>query len=110
GGKVRSDNDGEISGLRFYKSTNNTGTHVADLWTTSGTLLVTATFSGETASGWQTVNFAQPVAITKGTIYIASYHTNVGHYSDDIGYFASGVNRGPLPAPADGASAPNGLY
>ncbi len=110
GVKLRSDNDGYISGLRFYKSANNTGTHVADLWTTSGTLLATATFTNETASGWQTVNFTQPVAITAGTVYIASYHTNTGNYSDDIGYFAAGVNSGPLHAPADGANGPNGVY
>jgi len=32
-----------------------------NLWTTSGTLLATATFSNETASGWQEVTFATPV-------------------------------------------------
>lgn len=110
GVKFRSDDDGYISGLRFYKSTNNTGTHVADLWTTSGTLLATATFTGETATGWQTVLFSQPVPIKAGTVYIASYHTNTGNYSDNIGYFASGVNSGPLHAPADGTSGPNGVY
>ena len=110
GVKFRADDDGFISGLRFYKSANNTGTHIADLWTTTGTLLATATFSGETASGWQTVNFAQPVAIKAGTIYIASYHTNTGHYSDDIGYFGSGVNSGPLHALADGVSGPDGVF
>ena len=30
-------------------------------------------FTGETASGWQQVNFATPVAITAGTVYVASY-------------------------------------
>jgi hypothetical protein len=110
GVRFRADDDGFISGLRFYKSANNTGTHTADLWTTTGTLLATATFSGETASGWQTVNFAQPVPIKAGTIYIASYHTNAGHYSDDIGYFSSGVNNGPLHALADGVSGPDGVF
>ena len=35
----------------------------------------------ETASGWQQANFSTPVAITANTVYVASYHTNVGHYS-----------------------------
>ena len=50
----------------------NTGTHVGNLWTTSGTLLATGTFSGETASGWQQLNFTTPVDITAGTTYVAS--------------------------------------
>jgi hypothetical protein len=110
GMKFRSDDDSYISGLRFYKSTNNTGVHVADLWTSDGMLLATATFSGETASGWQTVYFAQPVAIKANTVYIASYHTDTGNYSDNIGYFTSGLNNGPLHAPANGVSGPNGVY
>src|SRR5690349_22134769 len=73
---------GTITGLRFYKGPLNTGTHVADLWSSTGTLLATATFSGETASGWQQVSFSQPVAVTAGTTYVASYHTNVGEYAD----------------------------
>jgi hypothetical protein len=96
---------GVISGLLFYKGPENTGPHVADLWSSTGTLLATATFSNETASGWQLVNFASPVSITAGTTYIASYHTN-GSYSADNGYFATPVASGNLTAPSDG----NGVY
>src|SRR5262249_23279107 len=52
---------GIIAGLKFYKGPLNTGAHVADLWSSTGTLLATATFTGETASGWQQVSFSQPV-------------------------------------------------
>ena len=97
-----SDVNGSITGLKFYKGSTNTGTHVADLWTSSGTLLASATFTNETASGWQQVNFSSPVAITAGTTYVASYHTNVGHYADDQNYFASQYNSGSLHVPADG--------
>ena len=38
----------------------------------SGTLLASATFTGETASGWQQVNFSTPVAITANTTYVAA--------------------------------------
>ena len=62
--------NGYITGIRFYKGSGNTGTHVGHLWTSTGTLLATATFSNETASGWQQVNFATPVAITAGTTYV----------------------------------------
>ncbi|WP_338319960.1 DUF4082 domain-containing protein, partial [Bradyrhizobium ottawaense] len=96
---------GTITGLRFYKGSSNTGTHVAHLWSSTGTLLGTATFANETASGWQQVSFASPIAISAGTTYVASYHTN-GNYSDTPNYFTSSVTNGQLTAPAAG----NGVY
>ena len=80
GVKFSSSVSGNITGIRFYKGPLNTGTHIGDLWSSNGTLLATATFTNETASGWQQVNFSNPVLITAGTTYIASYHTN-GDYS-----------------------------
>ncbi len=52
GVKFRSDVNGYVTGIRFYKAATNTGTHVANLWTSTGTLLATATFTNETESGW----------------------------------------------------------
>jgi hypothetical protein len=85
-----------VTGARFYKAAGNTGTHTATLWNSSGQALATATFTNETASGWQTVNFATPVAITAGTTYTISYHTNSGHYSVSRNYFTSAREVGPL--------------
>ena len=111
GVKFRSDVAGTITGIRFYKGVANTGTHVGSLWTSTGTRLASATFTGETASGWQQVSFATPVPITAGTIYVASYHCPAGHYSADAGYFAtSGVDRAPLHLLANGVSGGNGVY
>ena len=111
GMKFRSDVSGYITAIRFYKSSANTGVHIGNLWTSNGTLLATEIFTNETASGWQQVNFSTPVAITANTVYVASYHTNVGHYSDDVNYFAGkGVDSPPLHAPADGVSGFNGVY
>jgi len=111
GVKFKSDVAGRITGIRFYKATANTGTHVGNLWSSAGTKLATATFSGETASGWQQVSFATPVAITSNTVYVASYHCTVGHYSEDDNYFASkGVDNPPLHALANGVSGGNGVY
>ena len=110
GVKFTADVTGTITGIRFYKDSTNTGTHVGNLWTAGGTLLASATFGDETASGWQQVNFATPVAIQPNTVYVASYHTDVGHYAEDDNYFTSGVDSGPLHALADGASGPNGVY
>ncbi len=110
GVKFTSDVNGYITGIRFYKGSLNTGTHTGSLWSSSGTLLATATFSGETASGWQQVNFSTAVAITANTTYVASYYTTVGHYSNDRQYFAtSSFDNPPLHALASGASG-NGVY
>ena len=109
--KFRSDVAGTITGVRFYKASANTGTHVGNLWSSTGTLLATATFANETTSGWQQVNFATPVAITANTTYVASYHANAGHYSADINAFASvGVDNPPLHALASPVSSGNGVY
>jgi len=111
GVKFRSDVKGYITGIRFYKASTNTGTHVGNLWTRTGTRLATATFSGESASGWQQVTFSTPVAITANTVYVASYHTNAGHYSDDQKYFSGkGVDNVPLHALANGVSGANSVY
>jgi hypothetical protein len=103
---------GTITGVRFYKGSQNVGTHVGDLWTATGQLLATATFSGESASGWQQVNFASPVAITANTTYVVSYFTSSGFYAKDDGYFLNaGEDAGYLHAPATGAVAGgNGVY
>jgi fibronectin-binding autotransporter adhesin len=111
GVKFRSDVDGYVRGLRFYKSSANTGTHVGNLWAADGTPLASATFMDETASGWQAVAFVPPVAITANTIYVASYYAPAGHYAADERYFArSGVVNAPLRALADGEDGPNGIY
>ena len=110
GVKFKSDVAGTITGIRFYKAMANTGAHVGSLWTSTGTLLATATFTNETASGWQQILFATPVAIASNTIYVASYHANGGHYSADLNYFLTGVDHPPLHALANGVSGGNGVY
>jgi len=110
GNRFRSNTDGQITGLRFYKGVGNSGTHIGQLWTSTGTLLAEATFTNETASGWQQVNLAVPVSITSGTSYIVSYHSSNGYYSTTNNFFANSVVNGPLTAPADASGANNGLY
>jgi len=106
-----SDVDGMITGLRFYKSAANTGTHVAHLWNASGTLLASATFTAETGSGWQQVNFATPVVVNAGATYVASYYAPNGHFSVDLNYFTTGsVSSGPLHGIAQGPDGTNGVY
>ncbi|KQV16529.1 Mo-co oxidoreductase dimerization domain protein [Rhizobium sp. Root1203] len=96
---------GAITGLRYYKSALDTGAHVGSLWSSTGQLLTSATFSNETASGWQTVTFSQPITITAGATYVASYHSN-GFYAATPNYFTSDHSSGALTAP----SGANGVY
>jgi hypothetical protein len=100
---------GQVTGIRFYKASANTGTHVGSLWTAGGTLLARATFTGESGSGWQSVTFSTPVDVTAGTTYVASYFAPNGHYSATGAAFATAVDNPPLHTIANTISA-NGVY
>jgi Domain of unknown function (DUF4082)/IPT/TIG domain len=110
GVKFYSDSSGFISAIRFYKGPGNTGTHIAHLWDSQGNLLSTATFTNETASGWQQVTLPNPVPITAGKVYVASYWDPSGQYALNRPYFGSQYNNPPLHALANGADGANGIY
>jgi hypothetical protein len=111
GMKFRSTVSGLVRGIRFYKSGSNTGTHVGQLWSSTGVLLGQATFVNETASGWQEVQFSNPVTVSANVTYIASYHSSLGGYSSTTGYFSAATTaNGPLRALANGEEGGNGLY
>src|SRR5207253_2983778 len=102
---------GSVTGVRFYKGVGNTGVHTGSLWSNTGTLLATTTFSGESASGWQSASFSLPVSIDASTIYVISYHTDAGHYGGDLNYFTtSGVDNGVLHAPSSPSVGGNGVF
>src|SRR4029079_6616189 len=54
GMKFTSSVAGQITALKFYRSDSHTGLDVLNLWTATGTLLGSATFTNAAASGWQT--------------------------------------------------------
>lgn len=110
GVKISSNVDGYVLGIRFYKGPQNIGKHTVNLWTASGVLLASAASANETASGWQQVMFVQPVPISAGAIYVASYHSE-GYYSADHDYFSTiGVERDPLHALGIADGDGNGVY
>jgi Domain of unknown function (DUF4082)/Fibronectin type III domain/Bacterial Ig domain len=120
GMKFTSDTFGVVSGVRFYKVSADTGTHVGNLWSSTGQLLAQATFSGETTSGWQQVNFSSPVPIYPNTTYVVSYFAPAGHYAFSAGYFYAHpspqpdgdgtVDSSPLHALSSGEPSLNGVY
>ena len=106
--------NGFIKGIRFHKGEGNGGTHVGRLWTSTGTLLASATFTDETPTGWQQVLFSSPVAITANMVYVASYSDPQGHFSLTMPYFnnnpvvsANGLLE-TIPSPV--GSPANGVY
>lgn len=111
GVKFRAKYTGQVTGVRFYKSALNTGTHVGNLWTTNGKLLATATFKNETKTGWQQVKFSKPVNISANTTYIASYYAPKGHFVRDTGFFKKDLVSGPLTGmKSGGVAGKNGVY
>ncbi|ADX75040.1 hypothetical protein Asphe3_39520 [Pseudarthrobacter phenanthrenivorans Sphe3] len=110
GMKFRSDVAGAVTGVRFYKGSGNTGTHTGHLWSVTGTLLASVTFTGETATGWQQANFSAPVNITANTTYVVSYHAPNGHYAANTGFFGTSADRAPLHGLASGVDGSNGVY
>ena len=94
--------NGSVVGVRFYKGTANTGTHTGSLWNGAGSRLATATFANETASGWQVVQFASPVAVTAGQRYVASYYAPRGRYAAAGSFFRATYTSGDLSVPANG--------
>jgi hypothetical protein len=90
GTRFRSSTDGQVTGIRFYKHVQNTGRHTGRLWSDDGRLLATASFTSESAAGWQTARLVNPVPLQAGRWYVVSYHAPTGRYADDQGYFASG--------------------
>jgi hypothetical protein len=107
--KFTSSTAGYITGVRFYKTSGNIGTHIGELYSSTGTRLAQATFTNETATGWQTVSFTTPVAITANTTYTAAYFSSLGYYTEDNDYFLNrSVTNSPLTAPADGTNGASG--
>ncbi|NML16568.1 DUF4082 domain-containing protein [Azohydromonas caseinilytica] len=111
GVKFRASQAGYVLGIRFYKGSANTGTHVGTLWSSAGTALASATFINETTSGWQEARFATPVPVAANTVYVASYLAPRGGYAFNGDYFATaGLGSGPLYALRNGESGGNGVY
>jgi polygalacturonase len=110
GVKFRSSTAGTVSGIRYYKAADNTGTHTVGLYDEAGALLADATVEADATAGWREVALPQAVAFTPGTTYTAAYHTPTGHYSSSPNFFANDHTNGPLSAPASASVNGNGVY
>ena len=85
--------DGSVTGIRFYKHSENQGPHKGNLWDANGKLLASVSFGTGTASGWQIARLGSPVALAANRWYVVSYHAPKGRYADDTDVFRSGTMK-----------------
>jgi Domain of unknown function (DUF4082) len=104
--KFRSAKGGQISAIRFWKASSETGSHIGKIWSATGTLLASATFVNETASGWQEQVLETPISIQANTTYVVSVNANA-YYAITYDQLASSIVNGDLSSVADGN---NGVY
>ena len=87
---------GQITAIRFWKDSDETGSHTGRIWSASGQQLASVAFSGETASGWQQQSLATPLSIAANTTYVVSVNTGNTYYVATRGGLSSQVDSGPL--------------
>jgi hypothetical protein len=114
GVKFQVDHMGIINGVHYYSNTSNTGTHVANMWTNAGVNLATADDGGNNGGGWRYIEFASPIAVSVGVVYVVSVFMPSGFYSATNNYF-NGVPppyRNHIQLLSDAAAQPpgNGLF
>ncbi|MCY1241404.1 hypothetical protein D9M72_543010 [compost metagenome] len=90
---------GNATGIRFYKGPGNTGSHVGSLWNSAGEKIAQVTFTEETATGWQTAIFANPVPLEAGQNYVVSYQAPNGNYAYTSEFFTQSWTNGVFTAP-----------
>jgi hypothetical protein len=118
GVKFSSDTGGYITGVKFYKATGMGGDHVGYLWNQYGQKLAEANFGTETATGWQTVTFANPVKITANVLYVAGTYMADGQFVKTVSGLSTAVDNSSLHVPADATAGAmdgfnnnhNGMY
>jgi hypothetical protein len=106
GVKIKVDEPSRLSAIRFWKSSQETGTHTGTVWTSVGTKLATVTFTGESASGWQQQALPTPLVLQPGSVYVVSVNRNAVYEATTSG-LATQVVSGPLRSVVD---PKNGVY
>jgi Domain of unknown function (DUF4082)/Abnormal spindle-like microcephaly-assoc'd, ASPM-SPD-2-Hydin/HYDIN/CFA65/VesB-like, Ig-like domain/Cep192 domain 4 len=87
---------GQIAGIRFWKASRESGTHVGRIWDSRGRLLTSVVFANESASGWQTQVLPSPLAISANIVYTVSVNTGNTYYVETIYGMSSAIASGDL--------------
>ncbi|MEH2307074.1 N,N-dimethylformamidase beta subunit family domain-containing protein [Nostoc sp.] len=104
GMKFQSAKSGQITAIRYWKAVNETGNHIGRIWSATGSILGSVTFSNETASGWQQQDLSTPVSILANTTYVVTVSCN-SYFGVTNNGLASPVVNGDLSSVADGNNA-----
>lgn len=110
GVKLRSNVNGTIAAIRFYRGTGNSSGYKARLWSSGGALLGEAFVTDGVIPGWQEARLPSPVAVTAGTTYVASYFTSNGQFARDPGGLTTSITSGNLTAPSSASAGGNGVF
>ena len=108
--KFKTSVPGVIKGIRFFSPASPAGKYTGHLWTSTGKLLDSVTFTNVTISGWQEALFKTPLSVKADTVYIVSYHTSSGRYAATPKGLTSSVVKNSLTAMASDSLSGNGLY
>jgi hypothetical protein len=108
GVKVKVDEPTQVTAIRFYKASLESGTHTGKIWSASGTRLATVTFANESASGWQQQALSTPYVLQPGQVYVISVNMN-NYFSQTQNGLLNQVISGPLRSVADGLNGVFGL-
>jgi hypothetical protein len=96
----------QLLAIRYWRDSSETGSHVGRVWSSTGTLLASVPFTGETASGWQTQTLAAPVALQPGQTYVVSVGINAFFVMTNLG-LQTQLSNGPIAT--DITAAKNGV-
>lgn len=108
GTRFQTSRDVAVVGVRVYRV--DPAVVTGSLWDGLGNRIATGTFERTSRKGWQDLTFAQPVIISPGQTYTASYYTPATKYAFQYDYFERPATRGPITALPSTDTAPNGVH
>jgi Domain of unknown function (DUF4082)/Bacterial Ig-like domain len=106
GVKVEVTSPVQLTAVRYYRASSETGAHTARIWTAGGTLLRSVPYTGDAGGGWKQQALAEPLALTPGQVYVISTGFNTYYSATQFG-LQTQVVSGPLRSVAVAA---NGVY
>lgn len=93
GFKFQLSQPGYITAIRYWKAPSETGTHIGRIWSSTGTLLASVTFSSESGSSWQEQALSVPLLIFANTVYTVSVNVN-SYYVATVSGLTNVINNG----------------
>src|SRR5262245_31936632 len=84
-----------LKGVYFNKLSTDTGTHTATIYRTDTQAQVgQQAFSGETASGWQSLTLSTPIALTANLVYRVCVSHNTANYQAYTSFVGKTIGSG----------------